>query len=170
MSGNRMIGVFVFGAAVVLFVFSVELLRVLLVAGPVLRMPDALLPFSSKAVLYFISGASLSLSAFLLLGGTKQIILKLYLLAWFASNLCIYQAGALWIHGADLLGCLGNLDHRIPISPMVLVPMMLALFSVLLFADLLLIAYLHLKSWKSKRDSGPAFVASQSPSALPAGS
>lgn len=138
-SMDRICAGFAFWSSVGLFVFGAMVVWTTFGAGPILSGPDPVFSISSAFVLYGISGGSFAVSAFLLLAEPKHITVKLYLLAWFSFTLIVYQLGAVWDGGANFLGCLGNLNDKIPVPPKVLLPIILVGTVTLFLVDILLI-------------------------------
>lgn len=142
--------IFLWSAAVILFVKALAELSGTLSPAPFLDEPDPFLLISSRLVLVLLGVCELVLSAYLLMGKNLQI--KLWLTAWFATNLMVYRIGLQSQGAPDFSDCLGNFDDWLPVTPRILHVVMEILLIFLLagsYGSLLLNWLAHRKPSKA---------------------
>jgi hypothetical protein len=118
-------GFFIFSVAVILFVTAAAKIYSATGTADALGDSDPLIPLSNRLVFYLVGGLELLISAFLLVKDGSQT-LKLSLIAWLGTNYLVYRAGLLWMGLPNFCDCLGNLNEKLSISPVILNHVMLS--------------------------------------------
>lgn len=115
----RMASFFIFSVAVILFVTGIAKVYSATGSAEALSKLDPILSISNRQVFYSAGIAELLISAFLLMkAGEREI--KLLIIAWLALIYLTYRIFSLWLGVPGLCDCLGNLNDRLFISPLVI--------------------------------------------------
>lgn len=149
---NRFVNVFLYSTA---FILCLTAMAKLVSAGGnarILGIPDPILGLSNRTVLIGVGALELIIASITLL--SKNTGFKVYLIAWFASNLVIYRLGLWWEKVVAPCSCLGTITDTLPLSPTTIGWMMKIILTYLSVGSYVILIY----QWLSgrKKSSEPA--------------
>ena len=112
---KRTQNIFIFSAAIILFIAAAAKMLSATGSAQALDAPDSVLSLSHRHLFLLEGGLELVLSAFLLMSRNSKT--QTALIAWLATNFLVYRLGLWWMGAPNLCNCLGNLDDYLPLSP-----------------------------------------------------
>ena len=112
---RRFQGIFIYSAAIILFIAAAAKLLSATGSAQALDASDSVLYLSHRHLFLLEGGLELVMSAFLLMSRNSKT--QTALIAWLATNFLVYRLGLWWMGAPNLCNCLGNLDDYLPLSP-----------------------------------------------------